>query len=116
VLNIFKKKKKQEEKQPKILGDDSFQATAEPALSETPATPLPGPSIKEVIQYKNEILLRGKIGMSTGSSAAEKPEKKSEKEEKKTEKPIEDSHADKIDSEHAQVMKINLNKKLENQE
>ena len=103
MLNIFKKKKKQEEK-PEASESDSFQA-AEPAPPETPTKPLPKPSAKEVSHYQNELLLRGKIGMSTGSP-----------EEKKPEKPKEDSHSDKIDSEQAQVIKININKKLDNQE
>ena len=107
VLSVFKKKKKQEES-PAASGNDSFQA-AELSHSEAPVRPQAEPSVKEVSKYKNELLLRGKIGMSTGSSAPEKPKK----EEKPPEKPTEDPHADKIDSERAQVMKINLNKKLD---
>ena len=108
MLNIFKKKKKEEE--PKNSGNDAFQTDAKPSVlpKVTQKTSIQ-PSVKEISPYDNELLLRGKIGMSTGSPAPEKPEK----EEKKPEKPKEDSHADKIDSEQAQVMKINLNKKLD---
>lgn len=109
MLNIFKKKKKQQEEEPANSGSDTFQAPEPSSLPKASPKAPAEPSVKEISPYDNELLLRGKIGMSTGSPALEKPEK----DEKLSKEPIKTTSPDKIETEQAQVMKINLNKKLD---
>lgn len=96
-MSIFSKKK---EKKPK---DDSFQAER-PSGFVTPKSTVQSP-FDAISPYHNELLLRGKIGMSTGV-----PEKKP------TETDIIDNKSDTInlepETEYAQVMKINIDQKF----
>lgn len=75
----------------------------------------------EISPYENELLLRGKIGVSAGKPQAQPQKKEEEKEEKeektKTQKKASQSEKPKkkydiLEREHAQIMKININNKL----
>lgn len=97
-MSIFSQKKPETAKK-----DDRFQSEVSAPKQEARPIPL------EISPYNNELLLRGRIGVSAGMSAPKK-----EKEEKKETQPEDlDVQHDIIETEYAQVMKININNKFE---
>jgi hypothetical protein len=67
-------------------------------------------------KYDNEILLRGRIGLSTGMAKA-KPEDKAKedraKEDKPAEEPTEEPKHDTLESEYSQQLRLKINKEFD---
>lgn|SRR3989338_6370417 len=97
-MSIFSQKK------PEPKRDDHFEST-DSASQEQEARAVP----LEISPYDNELLLRGRIGVSAGGSAPE--EAKNEKKEAPKDK--ETKHYDIIETEYAQIMKIHINNNFE---
>ncbi len=100
-------KNKEPEEAPK---EDGFQAApAESILESTPSKPGPTASADGEQKYNNEILLRGRIGLSTGVAkpSAKKPEDKPDEEIK--EEPTHDT----LESEYSQQLRLKINKEFD---
>ncbi len=110
-LGKFLGKKKEPEETPK---EDGFQAAPAEALQESvPSRLAPAVAADAEQKYDNEILLRGRIGLSTGASKPEAKKAEDKPEDKPDEEAKEEPEHDTLESEYAQQMRLKINKEFD---